>query len=42
MIWNIVLIVLYLDYDMDKDFMPQFEESRERLSKCINELMSRT
>ena len=42
MIWNIVLIVLYLDYDMDKDFMPQFEERSKRLSKCINELMSRT
>ena len=38
-IWNIALLMLYVDYDMKEEFMLQFEQNRERLSVKLGELL---
>ena len=30
-VWNLTLVKLYLDYDMGKEFMPQFKENAEEI-----------
>lgn len=36
MLWTAALSVLYLNYDMDREFMPQFEENVRGLEKLLN------
>lgn len=38
-IWNIALLMLYLDYNTEEEFMPQYERNREKLSMQFNELL---
>ena len=38
-IWNIALLMLYVDYDTKEEFMLQFEQNRERLSVQLGELL---
>ena len=38
-IWNIALLMLYVDYNMKDEFMPQFERNREKLSAQLDELL---
>lgn len=34
--WTLIYAALYLNYDMEKDFMPQFETNAEKLSRIIS------
>ena len=38
-IWDIALLMLYVDYNTKEEFMPQFERNRKKLSVQLGELM---
>lgn len=33
--WNAIYVLLYLKYDIDKEFMQQFEENADELLKFM-------
>lgn len=37
-LWTLVYIVLYLEYDTEKDFMPQFINNSERITESVKKL----
>lgn len=37
-LWNVIYGVLYLKYDMEKDFEPQFQENSAKLLEIIRML----
>ena len=39
-IWNIALLMLYVDYDTKEEFMPQFEMNIEKLSAQLDEWLN--
>lgn len=36
LLWSAALSALYLNYDMDQDFMPQFEKNAQELEKLLD------
>lgn len=37
-VWNVIFILLYLDYDMEEEFMPQFEENLGKVMLLLDRL----
>lgn len=38
-VWNLTFAALYLNYEMEKDFLPQFDENAKRILEAVRKML---